>query len=155
MKNKTTNYGACLPSVNASTLAMSWCMGLAMLMGVVLALQPTPAQAQVSVGATISGEIVPGVYGRIDIGHAPPPRLIYAQPVIIRPTHVHYEPLYLYVPPGHAKKWSKHCVRYNACNRPVYFVQEPARHSGGHEDHHDERKSYKNKGKGKDHGHHD
>ena len=27
-------------------------------------------------------------------------------------------------PPGHAKKWSKHCSAYNACNRPVYFVQD-------------------------------
>ena len=32
-------------------------------------------------------------------------------------------PLYLHVPPGHAKKWSQHCARYNACNRPVYFVK--------------------------------
>jgi hypothetical protein len=32
--------------------------------------------------------------------------------------------MYLYVPPGHAKDWSKHCGKYNACARPVYFVQE-------------------------------
>ena len=30
----------------------------------------------------------------------------------------------LYVPPGHAKNWGKHCGRYNACGRPVYFVKE-------------------------------
>ena len=34
-------------------------------------------------------------------------------------------PIYLYVPPGHAKNWGKHCARYNACSQPVYFVQEP------------------------------
>jgi len=33
-------------------------------------------------------------------------------------------PLYLYVPPGHQKKWAKHCGAYNACGRPVYFVKE-------------------------------
>ena len=27
------------------------------------------------------------------------------------------------MPPGQAKKWSKHCGRYNACGRPVYFVK--------------------------------
>ena len=33
------------------------------------------------------------------------------------------QPVYLHVPPGHAKKWDKHCHKYNACNRPVYFVK--------------------------------
>jgi len=27
-------------------------------------------------------------------------------------------PVYLHVPPGHAKNWRKHCREYNACNRP-------------------------------------
>ena len=77
--------------------------------------------------ATVEGALAPGVYGRIDIGNAPPPPLIYAQPVIIQrppaPVYVRQQPLYLHVPPGHAKKWSKHCSRYNACSRPVYFVR--------------------------------
>jgi len=30
----------------------------------------------------------PGFYGRIDIGNAPPPRLIYRQPVVIQPAPV-------------------------------------------------------------------
>ena len=74
--------------------------------------------------ATVEGALAPGVYGRIEIGNAPPPPLIYTQPVIIQraPVYVQQPPLYLHVPPGHAKKWSKHCARYNACNRPVYFV---------------------------------
>ncbi len=81
-----------------------------------------PAQAA-DVGMSISvGE--PGFYGRIDIGNAPRPELIYAQPVVVRPAHVHQDPVYLHVPPGHEKKWSKHCAKYNACNRPVYFVRD-------------------------------
>lgn len=77
------------------------------------------AQVSVSVGQ-------PGFYGRIDIGSAPPPRLIFPQPVIIRPVQVvqPVQPIYLHVPPGHAKKWSKHCQKYDACGRPVYFVQD-------------------------------
>ena len=77
------------------------------------------------VNTTIQGALAPGVYGRIDIGNAPPPPLIYTQPVIIQraPQYVQQPPLYLHVPPGHAKKWSKHCAKYNACNQPVYFVR--------------------------------
>jgi hypothetical protein len=33
-------------------------------------------------------------------------------------------PLYLRVPPGHAKNWSRHCGAYNACNERVYFVKD-------------------------------
>ena len=32
------------------------------------------------------------------------------------------QPIYLHVPPGHAKNWRKHCHKYNACGQPVYFV---------------------------------
>src|SRR3989344_4167045 len=41
------------------------------------------AHAQAYVNATVGGELAPGVYGRINIGNAPPPPLIYAEPVII------------------------------------------------------------------------
>jgi len=85
------------------------------------------AQAQGYVNATVGGELAPGVYGRINIGNAAPPPVIYAEPVVIqRPAVVvPRAPIYMYVPPGHAKNWGKHCGRYNACNQPVYFVQEP------------------------------
>lgn len=89
-----------------------------------LASTPTWAAVDVGVGITIRE---PGVYGRIELGNYPPPPLLYPQPVIIsRPAVVvqQQQPLYLYVPPGHAKNWGKHCARYNACARPVYFVQE-------------------------------
>ncbi len=90
------------------------------------------AHAQTYINATVGGELAPGVYGRINIGNAPPPPLIYAEPVIIhRPAVVvPRAPIYLYVPPGHAKNWGKHCARYNACNQPVYFVQEPPPRKG-------------------------
>jgi hypothetical protein len=83
----------------------------------------TGAAAQTSVGISI-GIAQPGVYGQINIGNYPAPALVYPQPVIIAPPRVAVAPVYLYVPPGHQKNWAKHCGRYNACGRPVYFVQE-------------------------------
>ena len=83
-----------------------------------------PALAS-DVGVSVSvGQ--PGFYGRVEIGSLPPPQLVYAQPIVIQPgpAHVSSLPIYLHVPPGHAKNWSKHCARYNACGQPVYFVQE-------------------------------
>ena len=83
------------------------------------------AHAQ-DVGMSISAG-QPGFYGRIDIGGVPqPPRLVYAQPIVIEPARVAVAqpPLYLHVPPGHAKNWRKHCARYNACGQRVYFVQD-------------------------------
>ena len=81
------------------------------------------AGVDVGVGVTIRE---PGVYGRIEIGSGAPPPVIYSQPVIIaRPVVVAPQPpMYLYVPPGHAKKWGKHCHQYDACGRQVYFVKE-------------------------------
>jgi uncharacterized protein YcfJ len=67
----------------------------------------------------------PGFYGRVEIGNLPPPQLVYAQPIVVqRVPGVAATPIYLHVPPGHAKNWRKHCVQYNACGQPVYFVQE-------------------------------
>ena len=79
--------------------------------------------ADVGVSVTVGQ---PGFYGRIDIGNAPPPVLIYPQPVVIQRVYVAQPPppLYLHVPPGHAQKWSKHCHKYDACSRPVYFVKD-------------------------------
>ena len=51
---------------------------------------------------------------------------MYPQAVVIQraPEFVSAAPIYLHVPPGHEKHWSKHCARYNACGRPVYFVRD-------------------------------
>ncbi len=85
----------------------------------------TPAMAaDVGVSVTIGQ---PGFYGHIDIGDYPYPEpvLIYREPIIIhRHAAVVYEPIYLRVPPGHAKRWRYYCDRYDACDRPVYFVRD-------------------------------
>lgn len=65
----------------------------------------------------------PGFYGQIDIGGFPRPALIYAQPILIERASHRRPPIYLRVPPGHAKHWGKHCHEYNACGQPVYFVK--------------------------------
>ena len=81
-----------------------------------------PAWAS-DVGVSISiGQ--PGFYGRIDIGGYPQPQLIYRQPQVVYQSAMHRPPVYLHVPPGHAKNWSKHCGAYNACDERVYFVQD-------------------------------
>ncbi|WP_298413387.1 hypothetical protein [Janthinobacterium sp.] len=91
-----------------------------LILAAVLLSAATAAVAQVSVTV---GQ--PGFYGRIDIGDYPAPQLIYPQPVIVqRPQYSSARPIYLRVPPGHAKHWSKHCRKYNACNQEVYFVQD-------------------------------
>lgn len=82
----------------------------------------TPSLAS-DVGVSVSiGQ--PGFYGRIDIGGYPPPPVIYSQPVVIERVPVSRTPIYLRVPPGHAKHWGKHCHKYNACGERVYFVQD-------------------------------
>lgn len=82
----------------------------------------TPALAA-DVGVSISiGQ--PGFYGRIDIGDFPPPQVIYPQPIVIGRVPMSRPPIYLRVPPGHAKHWSKNCHKYNACGERVYFVHD-------------------------------
>ena len=69
----------------------------------------------------------PGFYGQIVLGDPyPPPQVVYAQPVIIQPQPVTVvqQPMYLRVPPGQMKKWSRYCGHYGACGRQVYFVQD-------------------------------
>jgi hypothetical protein len=106
----------------------------------------------------------PGFYGQIDIGNMPRPQVVFAQPIWVQRGPVERAPIYLRVPPGHEKKWGKHCARYNACGRPVYFVRDdwyqntyvPYYREHGHRD--DGSGSGKkdkgdkhSKGKGKDH----
>jgi hypothetical protein len=103
--------------------------------------------ADVGVSVTIGQ---PGFYGRLDIGGYPPPQVIYSQPVVIERVPRDRPPVYLRVPPGYAKHWSKHCREYNACGERVYFVQDNwyqhkyvPYYQEQHRDRHD------------DHGHHD
>jgi hypothetical protein len=73
----------------------------------------------------LAGEIVPGVYGQVDLGDEAPPPLFYAAPVLIVPVATPLPPVYLYVPPDHVRYWHRYCHQYNACSRPVYFVRPP------------------------------
>jgi hypothetical protein len=75
------------------------------------------------INVIVSGQVAPGVYGQVQIGNASPPPVVYAQPMLIEPQAAPRPPVYLHVPPGHAKNWRKYCRQYNACNRPVYFVR--------------------------------
>lgn len=74
-------------------------------------------------GASVSvGQ--PGFYGHLDVGNFPQPQVIYLQPIAIEPVMMNRPPVYLHVPPGHAKHWRKHCHEYNACGERVLFVQD-------------------------------
>jgi len=107
--------------------------------------------AEPDVRVILSSDVRTGVYGRVEFGNAPPPPVVYAEPVWAAPPPRRVaaapQPIYLHVPPGHAKHWDKHCQRYHACDRPVYFVKseeyEP-KHGKG-----------KGKGKGKEKHDHD
>jgi hypothetical protein len=66
----------------------------------------------------------PGFYGRLDIGGYPQPQVLYAQPMVVERVPVDRPPIYLRVPPGHAKHWRRHCREYNACGERVFFVQD-------------------------------
>ncbi len=116
-----------------------------------MAIASVPSYAA-DVGVSI-GFDQPGLYGRIDIGRVPaPPLLVYQQPVVILPSPVAVQrrPIYMHVPPGHAKRWKTHCSRYGACGQPVYFVQEgwyrdvyaPVHH-GDRGDHHSDKQHRK------------
>jgi len=74
---------------------------------------------------TLGGLGEPG-YGQIDIHKFPKPGVVFPEPVVIRQTDAGTagEPIYLRVPPEHAKNWRKHCQKYNACEQRVYFIEE-------------------------------
>lgn len=101
---------------------------------------------ELNINVILSGQVVPGVYGQVQLGNNPPPPVLYAQPVLIEPPTyaVVPPPVYLHVPPDHALHWHEHCREYNACNRPVYFVRS-AEYEPGYERHDREH--------GHDHGH--
>jgi len=101
----------------------------------------------------------PSFYGRIDIGNAPRPEVIFPKPVIITPPRVQVEPIYLRVRPGHEKRWKKHCHEYHACGRPVYFVRDTwyqKRYSSRHHEHHGDhrRDEHRDEHHGKNHKRH-
>jgi hypothetical protein len=134
-----------------------------LLFAIIAAVVAAPAVAA-DVSASI-GISQPGFYGQINIGEFPRPMVIYAQPVWIKPPSrvVYVEPVYLRVPPGHEKHWSKHCAKYGACGRPVYFVREdwyqreyvPHQHHQDYDDRGDSHDHDQEHGNGKGKGHSD
>lgn len=83
-----------------------------------------PATAATSISVEIAQ---PGVYGRIVLGSASPyPAVIYPQPIIVTPGRYSSarSPIYLYVPAGYERNWSRYCYQYAACDQPVYFVRD-------------------------------
>ncbi len=116
----------------------------------------TPALAA-DVGVSISiGQ--PGFYGRLDIGDYPQPQVIYRQPMAIERVPMDRPPIYLRVPPGHAKHWSKHCREYNACGEWVFFVQDnwynreyAPRYQENHGGNHNNDRQGNDRGHGRDH----
>ena len=83
---------------------------------------PAPAYRNVTAG----GALRPGVYGRIVVkAKAPPPPVIYPQPVIASQALVPpgVRPVYLYVSPGQVRHWKRSCARWKACDEPVLFVR--------------------------------
>lgn len=97
------------------------------------------------INVVLEGEIKPGVYGRVELGKNSHPELIYTEPrIVVVEEHEHRRPVYLHVPPGHAKHWDKHCHEYHACSRPVYFImsdehREKPKHKKHKHKHHGEK----------------
>jgi hypothetical protein len=115
----------------------------------VATLSPSVFAADVGVSVSIGQ---PGFYGRIDIGDYPYPQpvLVYREPRVIERVYVERDPVYMRVPPGHAKNWGRYCHQYNACGERVYFVQDSwyqheyvphyqERHRDYHDDYRDDR----------------
>lgn len=91
-----------------------------------LMLASLAAQAgQPIINLNVGGELAPGVYGQVQFGNAPPPPVVYAQPrmIVREPRGQELEPMYMHVPPRHARNWRRYCREYDACNRQVYFVK--------------------------------
>jgi hypothetical protein len=110
-----------------------------------LMLQAAPQSfaGDLGINVILSGEVKPGIYGQVQLGNTPRPVVVYDQPrvIVVDKRYIHEEPIYLHVPPGHARHWSKHCREYHACEHRVYFVrsQEYERdyhHEHEHEHHH-------------------
>ena len=114
---------------------------------VVAAAFTTPAFAA-DVGVSLSiGQ--PGFYGQLDIGDYPQPQVIYREPMVIERVRVERPPIYLRVPPRHARHWRQYCRQYNACGERVFFVQDnwynreyAPRYQERHRDRRDDRRGH-------------
>lgn len=106
------------------------------------------AQADdLGINVVLEGELKSGVYGRVELGKNSHPEVIYSEPrVVVVEEHMDRHPVYLHVPPGHAKHWDKHCHEYHACSRPVYFIMsDEYREKPKHKKHKHEHRAEKHK----------
>ncbi len=99
----------------------------------------------------------PGFYGQLNIGDFPQPRVLYAQPIIVeRGISMDRQPVYLRVPPSHARNWKKHCREYRACGERVLFVRDDWYENQYvpryQEQHRDRGYDHRDNGRGNDHG---
>jgi hypothetical protein len=97
------------------------------------------AHAQVLFNATIGAEFAPNVFGQINTGNAPPPPVLYPQPIIAGQEVYGAAPMYIYAPIEETQNWGFFCNKYRACGVPVYFVSYEERHpfwNRYHEEHH-------------------
>jgi hypothetical protein len=108
-----------------------------------------------SVNVILSGQVAPGVYGQVQLGNDRPPPLVYVQPMLIEAQPAPPPPIYLHVPPGHARNWRKHCREYNACNRPVYFIRSAEYEPGFDRASYDREHEDRGRGRDGDHEHGD
>jgi len=123
-----------------------------LLFAAALAAATVPALAT-DVGVSVSiGQ--PGFYGRLDVGGYPQPQVIYRRPIVVERMPVDRPPVYLRVPPGHAKHWKKHCREYNACGERVYFVKDnwyEREYVPRYQEHHRDRRDERHDGQRDDH----
>lgn len=89
----------------------------------VSALLSTTAALAGDTGLSVSTS-QPSFFGRLDIGDYPPPQVIDPQPIAVESVPADRPPIYLRVPPAHAKHWRKYCRQYQACGERVYFVRD-------------------------------
>lgn len=93
---------------------------LLVVLGLATAAVAGPALAGVGISVHV-GE--PGFYGQLDIGGFLP-RVLFSRPVIAERRGPALPPVYVRVPTGQERDWNRYCGRYQACDRPVYFVRD-------------------------------
>lgn len=87
---------------------------------------PPPSEAQLL--NLLLGD--PNYYGRVltpwwgSSRNWPQESLLDRRPVIANRRDSGRSPLYLRVPEDQARSWGRFCRRYDACDRPVYFVRD-------------------------------
>jgi hypothetical protein len=81
-----------------------------------------PLLAEVSAPVTL-GE--PEFYGRLELDEGYyRPRVVHDRPVVLDRRFQNMAPIYVRAPRDQYRDWRRHCAKYDACERPVYFVRD-------------------------------